>query len=142
MPARRYQWGLSIGLLVLTALLLVAGSSIQSAAQTETKPAAQTIKLIVDYDDGVEKRFTRIRWKEGMTVLSAIQTAQKHPRGIRVKYRGKGATAFLYELDGLANEAGGRGWLFRVNGKLADRSFALVSLKAGDTVLWEFRELK
>jgi hypothetical protein len=108
------------------------------AAQDQAEPASNSIKLTVDYGDGVEKRFTRIAWKTDMTVQSAIEAAQKHPRGIRFKHRGKGATAFLFEIDGLKNERGGRGWLFRVNGKRADRSFAIAPLKVGDSVLWEF----
>jgi hypothetical protein len=45
----------------------------------------------------------------------------------------------LAELDHVGNEgAGGRNWLYQVNGKHADRSFAVYVLQPGDHVLWRF----
>lgn len=98
----------------------------------------QSLLLTIDYGDGVQKRFTRLKYTDEMTVLDLMQAAAKHPRGIRIRYRGRAATAFLYQIDDLANEPGGRGWLYRVNGKRADRGMAVYRLKPEDTILWEF----
>ena len=77
------------------------------------------------------------------TVLDAMQGAQKHPRGIKWELRGAGETAFLFKIDEMKNEAGGgRGWMFRVNGKLGDRSLGVFPLKAGDAVLWKFEKYR
>ena len=54
------------------------------------------------------------------------------------KFKGKRATALLTKIDDIENEGQGRNWLYRVNRKLADRSFGVFKLKAGDTVLWKF----
>ena len=97
-----------------------------------------TITLVVDYADGVEKRFTKIQWAKDMTVLDAMSQAKKHPRGIDFKFKGKGATAFLTQIDNLKNEGKGSNWIYRVNDKLGDRSFAIHVLKESDTVLWKF----
>ena len=43
--------------------------------------AVKTVTLTVDYGDGVEKKFKSIPWQEGMTILDAMEFAQKHPRG-------------------------------------------------------------
>ena len=70
-----------------------------------------------------------------MTVADLLNS---EPR-ISLTSTGSGASAFLTSLDGVANEgAGGRNWTYSVNGKHADRSFAVYELQPGDHVLWTF----
>ena len=101
-----------------------------------------TVTVTIDFGDGFQKRYTKISWRAKMTVMDATQSASKHKRGIKIKYRGRRATAFLFQIDDLKNEGRGKNWLYSVNGKLGDRSFALYKVKAGDTVLWKFRKYK
>jgi hypothetical protein len=74
-----------------------------------------------------------------MTVHSAMEAAQAHPRGIRTKSKGSGETAFLVQIDDLSNEGSGRNWTYRVNGKPAPKSYGVFELSAGDSVLWSFK---
>jgi hypothetical protein len=104
----------------------------------EAKPPAKAVTLIIDYGDGVQKHFTAIAWKEGMTVLDAMKAASEHPRGIALEYRGRGATSLLLRIDDLKNEGDGRNWVYRVNGKLADRGVGVYRLRSGDAILWRF----
>jgi hypothetical protein len=124
----------------LTALLLgevaTLGDEKDSASQTKK------VAVVIDYGDGVEKHFTAIEWKEGLTVLDAMRAAQSHKRGIRFEQRGSGDTALLTKIDDLANEGRGRNWIYRVNGKLGDTSFGARKLEAGDSVLWKFEEYR
>ncbi len=107
-----------------------------SAAQ---EPQAKTVRVIVDYGDGVEKHFVALPWKSGMTALDALELASRHPRGVKFKYTGAEATAFVTEIDDLKNEGGGRrNWTYRVNDKLGDRSCGVAELKESDRVLWRF----
>jgi len=39
----------------------------------------------------------------------------------------KGETAFLTQIDELENEGRGRNWIYRVNGELAKKSFAILT---------------
>lgn len=104
---------------------------------------AKVVSVVVDYGDGVQKHFTALDWRDGMTVLDAMRGAEKHARGIKCELRGSGETAFLFKIDDMKNEAGGgRGWMFRVNGKLADRSLGVFPLQAGDAVLWKFEKYR
>lgn len=130
----------ALGSLSLAALCICAVIVAVSVAQQPDNPASPdgTVQLVIDYGDGVQKHFTALEWRDGMTVLDALEAAQRHPRGIKFAYRGKAATAFLTRLDDLENEGRDRNWVYRVNGELADRSFATFGLKAGDTVLWKF----
>jgi len=131
---------------LLCLVLLVIGVSMIRCGETVPVRAAdeppKTVALVIDYADGVQKHFPQMRWKDGMTVLDLLEAAQKHPRGIRFEYRGRGATAFLLQIDDLKNEGRGRNWVYRVNGKLADRSFAVQKLEARDRVVWEFGEYR
>lgn len=112
---------------------------VASRAEEPKKPdRTNKVTIVIDYGDGVEKHFTAISWKKGMTVLAGMQAAQAHPRGIRFEHRGQGATALLTKIDDLANEGKQRNWLYRVNGKLANQSFGVQEMQAGDTVLWRF----
>ena len=54
------------------ALLLAAGAVLSGAVLAVDAPAekAPTVRLIVDYGDGVEKHFTALPFKKGMTVLA------------------------------------------------------------------------
>ena len=104
--------------------------------------SAGHLVLVIDYGDGVQKHFVQIKWREGMTVLDVMESAKEHPRGIRFEYRGRGATALLTQIDDLKNEGRGRNWLYRINGKLADRSFAVQKVGVGDRIVWKFDEYR
>jgi hypothetical protein len=109
----------------------------------ELAPEGQpAIELVIDYGDGVEKRFTRIPHKEGMTAIDALTFADGHPRGIRFQRAGSGEAALVTGIDDLNNQAGGDGknWLYRVNGKLADKSAGVYVLAPGDVILWRFEK--
>jgi hypothetical protein len=124
-------------------MLALCLSALQLAAATRPLAAHEpqehkTVRLTIDYGDGVQKVFAGLAWQEKATVFSALEAAAKHPRGIKFEHRGSGATTLVTAIDGLKNEGRGRNWLFEVNGKLGETSCALAELKAGDAVLWRF----
>jgi hypothetical protein len=119
-----------VGALAMVLLLLLSADAL---AQKK-----QTVKLVINYGDGVQKHFTALAWREGMTVLDAMKLAREHARGIKFEYSGSGASAFLSAIDGVGNEGGGRNWIYRVNGSLGDRSFGSKALSSGDEVSWTF----
>ncbi len=101
------------------------------------------VKLVVDYDDGVQKTFKALAWSKGMTVIDAMDLAKAHPRGITYDAAGKGPTAFVLSIDGLNNEGGGkRNWQYWVNTDFADKSAGAWALEPGDVVLWRFTQWK
>jgi hypothetical protein len=133
---RKQNWRPFCCVLIGIGLSLALAGSMPAADAAEDQ--AETVALIVDYGDGVQKHFPRLAWRDGMTVFDLTQAAKAHPRGIDFQYRGQGATAFLFQIDDLKNEGRGRNWLYRINDKLADRSFALQTVRANDRVVWEF----
>jgi hypothetical protein len=138
----RSTTGISRRRWLAVACALVAGVAAGMAAgATRADDPPPIVRLEIDYGDGVEKHFTGRAWREGMTVLDAMRQAADSPHGIAFDHRGSGATAFLTRIDDVENEGGaGRNWIYRVNGRLADRSFGVYELEAGDTVQWRFSE--
>ena len=124
--------------LVWTVWLLVAlFPEVPQAVADE--PERQTVRLTIDYADGVRKQFTSLKWHKEMTILDALKAAQKHGRGINFEYRGSGSIALLTRIDDLKNEGGrGNNWIYSVNNDLGDRSFAMKKLAPSDHVLWKF----
>jgi hypothetical protein len=100
---------------------------------------AKTVRLTIDYGDGVQKVFPALDWSEKLTVLGALEAANKHPRGIKFTHQGSGETAFVTAIDDQKNEGrGARNWTYSVNDKRADQSCGACVLKAGDAVVWRF----
>ena len=139
---RRFKLTISPRLrLILAVFLLFAMIGLKTAPVAgENAPAkSQVVTLTIDYGDGVQKRFTALPWKKGMTVLDALNLAQNHPRGIKFKYQGTRGTALLHKIDDLENRGGRKeNWLFYVNDKFANRGFGVSKLQANDNVLWKF----
>ena len=104
---------------------------------------SKRVRLVVDYGDGVEKHFTRIAWKQGLTILDAMNAAARHPRGLKFTRRGSGRTAFLVGIDGLKNEGargGGRNWQYWVNGDYGREGFGVKKLRPSDVTVWKFKK--
>jgi hypothetical protein len=95
------------------------------------------VALAIDFGDGQQEVYEPISWREGMTVRDLTRETRRDALNLEV--RGTGASAFLQNLDGVENEgADGRNWLYSVNGKPGDKSFAIYELQPGDQVLWTF----
>ena len=115
-------------------LLAIAAASDQAHAQTAT------VRLVVDYGDGVIKTITGLPWAKGSTVLDVMNAAKERPHGITFSYTGSGASAFLTRIDDVANEGGGakKNWQLWVNTSYADRGFGAYEVQPLDVVFWRF----
>ena len=102
------------------------------------EPAKQSRSPSILATDG-DSIFDAIAWREGMTV--ADLNAKRAGNDLKLDVRGIGRSRrFLRHLDGVANEgADGRNWMYNVNGKPGDRSFAVYELRARRSSLVDFR---
>lgn len=143
--AVRPWWRLPVFLaLVLIAILIVRGRGIRHEAVNPPVPNAggppadanaQTVSITVDFGDERESRSKTIPWHAGVTVRELLASASVGEVG----ETGTGASALLTEIDGVKNAgAGGRNWMYSVNGERGDRSYAVYELQPGDQVLWSF----
>lgn len=139
----RLTWGLaarlSLGAAIALALLGVRSSS------AWPEPAADALRLTIDYGDGVELSFTQLSWRRGLTALDLLEAAAVHPRGVTYKHSGSGSTAFIMEIAGLKNKGAGadsRNWLFSVNSKLAEVGCGAYLVQPGDKIVWSYSKRK
>lgn len=123
----------SAAIVLATMLLAVAAAGERARAQNAT------VRLVVDYGDGVIKTITDLPWAKGSTVLDVMNAAKNRPHGISFEYTGSGAASFLTRIDDLANQGGGKkNWQLWVNTSYADKSFAVYEVQPLDVVFWRF----
>lgn len=118
--------------------LLPLALSMASVLVADEPAAIPTVKLVVDYGDGVAKHFSALPWKSGLTVADCLRLAAAHRHGIQFESKGAGATLMVTRIDDLTNEGRGKNWVYRVNEKLGEASCAIHELRQGDSVLWKF----
>ena len=126
----------SAAAILLAAMLLVA-----AAAGGHAHAQSATVRLVVDYGNGVIKTITDLPWAKGSTVLDVMNAAKDRPHGISFSYTGSGASAFLTRIDDVANEGGTatkKNWQLWVNTSYAERSFGVYEVQPLDVVFWRF----
>jgi hypothetical protein len=104
--------------------------------ETDTSQAShERVTLAIDFGGGRRKNFDAAPWHEGMTVAELMKRTPK----LDIVQKGTGESAFLTTIDGVENQGdAGHNWTYAVNGKNADRSFEVYTLRPGDQVLWTF----
>ena len=123
------------GIILAMMLLAVAAAGERAPAQSTT------VRLVVDYGDGVIKTITGLPWAKGSTVLDVMNAAKDRPHGITFSYSGSGASAFLTRIDDVANEGGAaakKNWQLWVNTSYADKCFGVYEVQPLDVVFWRF----
>jgi hypothetical protein len=102
---------------------------------------AQAASLSIDYGNGARREFAALSWSDGMTVAGVMQQAREFHPGIQFTQQGEGEMAMLMSLDGVVNDAAlGRFWIYEVDGKAGDVSFAVQRVESGQQVRWVYSE--
>lgn len=141
--AHRWLCGVCVALLAVFIAVGAWPGSLRAQPATTHDNVFRSVKLVVEYGEGFEKRYTALAWKKGMSVADAMGAARSMPapRGLAFESVGAGERAFLKSIDGVANEGGAQGarnWLYWINDEFADESFGAGELKPGDTATWRF----
>jgi hypothetical protein len=109
--------------------------------QPSPQPTGETVSLTIDFGNGASKEFAALPWRPEMTVADLLEAARQFRPGLGFKQIGEGASGFLSALDGLANQgAGGRNWIYQVDGRHAHVSFCLEKIEPGMHILWTFTD--
>ena len=110
-----------------------------SVGPPSARPTGETVRLEIDFGNGVVRQFAALPWQPDMTVGDLMQAAQEFRPGIRYIQQGSGPKGFLTSLDGVSNQGMQKqNWRFSIDGRLGDTSFCVAKLSPGATVLWEF----
>lgn len=133
----------SLALFGATGLLTLAALLPALAEDTpQGKSTVQTVRLRIDYGNGVEKHYT-FPWKPGLTAFDALKAAEAARPAITLKFDKSGGhdTIIIKEIDGFTNEGSGgtrKNWQFWINSGFADRSCGVLELKPSDVATWRF----
>src|SRR5262249_30588688 len=99
-----------------------------------------TVELVIDFGDGARMVFA-IEWRRVMTPLMALERASARSHGVDFVFTGSGSSAFVTEIDGLANDMNGQvvqSWMYSVNGHMPRVGCGEYELKPSDIVRWEY----
>lgn len=126
--------------------VLLAAAVLVVAPYWGLRPAAgesakETVRLVVDYGDGISKTIDNLAWAKGNTLLDVMKAAAARPHGISFSFTGSGAATVLTRIDDVQNEgvgAGRKNWQYWVNDVYGDKSFAVFELQAHDVAVWRF----
>ena len=142
------RWGLPVVLLGVLALVVAIGgfqnlsSRADRRANDNPMPATgKTVRLTIDFGQR-QRQFAEIPWREGMTVMDAMQAAASRPNGLAYKSRGTGPSAFVSSIEGVKNQGTGRNsksWIYNVNDQQGKKSAGLRRLGPYDRILWKFQ---
>ncbi len=103
----------------------------------------ETVELTVDLGDGKTAKKFEISPGKEETIFSAMEKVKKKHSNFTFEYKGKKSTLFVTSIAGLKNKGSkGNNWVFRVNGKMGDKSIGVYRVKKGDQVLWKFGKYK
>jgi hypothetical protein len=122
----------------------VAGASVDAQRANWTpapRPTGKTVTLTIDFGNGARREFDDLPWTPGLTLGKLMEQAREFRPAVTFTQQGEGDMAFLKSLEGVAHESGpdGRYWLYSVDGRHGEVSFAVQPLEPGAAVLWEFR---
>ncbi|MCA9258366.1 MAG: hypothetical protein KDA61_04155 [Planctomycetales bacterium] len=99
------------------------------------------VGLTIDFGNEIRREYDAIPWQEGMTVGDAMDQARLQRPAIQFSEVGQADQSLLISLEGVAGEGGGgRNWLYAVDGKHGETSFRVHPLRAGERILWQFRQ--
>ncbi|MEE8169231.1 MAG: DUF4430 domain-containing protein [Phycisphaerae bacterium] len=144
MLARQSVPGSRIRAFVGVGLLLAASGAALAAWQAAPGSDGHHVRLVIDYGDGVEKHFTVLPWRKGMTALDAMKLAEASSHGIKVQSRDFGGAGHMIQrIDDLQNEGGrGKNWVFWINTNFGEASVSRVELQPSDVVTWRYSDKK
>ena len=141
MSRMQREMGRVVSVLILACLLggcLRDATSGDGLGDPQLSGATGTCHLLIQFgDDRPEKQF-ELSCPEGGTVMDLLQSAAADRR-IELDATGRGATAFVRAIDGVANQGGSRhNWVYYRNDQLGDRGAGVCPVQQGDRIRWTF----
>ena len=126
--------GLTFGL--LTVVFGMAGCDSKPVDSSATSSSVGTVKLLIDFGKRRQNISVDVPCSVDSTVYQILERA-RNIADLEFYKSGAGETTFVRSIDGIENEgANGDNWIFRVNGKLGDKSSGIFPVQPGDRVEW------
>ena len=119
-------------------IVLLAGCSPAETQTSADGDAVGNCDLVIRFNGKAEDREFQVPCPPSSTVLTVMRSV---PNGsLEFEMIGAdNATAFIVSIGGVENEKNlGDNWVYRVNGKLGDKSSGLFPVQPGDSIVWSF----
>jgi hypothetical protein len=100
------------------------------------EPEAKPVVIGIDYGAPRYYETKTVSWKEGMTVLDALQAAVPLETSLH------GENIIVTSIDGQAMVKDQMGWMYDVNGKLGNNYAGKYVLSPGDYIRWMYASPK
>ncbi|TLD42111.1 MAG: hypothetical protein JETT_1591 [Candidatus Jettenia ecosi] len=110
----------------------VAGSFIFFIFLSTAFCAHRNVMIEIDYGGLHQNLEVEIPWKQGITVLEALQSVAK------VETQQKGEYFLVTSIDKVKGQAGNKVWYYHINGKHATSFANTCVLNEGDRMRWEY----
>jgi len=123
--------GVVFSILVSVLMLFGAGSP---SVFAESKN--QLVTIGIDYGAPRYYETKTVSWKEGMTVLEALQSV------VPLKTELYGENIIVSSIDGQAQVKDEMGWMYDVNGKMGNNYAGKYVVSSGDYVRWMYSSPK
>lgn len=117
------------------------GTSSTNTVKTVQQAESITLSVVGDDQKGQIIAPSDVSITEEDTVLSVLKEAAAD-NGVSVTIRGEGSTAYVVDIDGLAEFDRGplSGWTVKKNGSFISKSAGITDVKDGDEIEWVYTE--
>ena len=130
----KLMFSLAIAGCVLTGCGGMNSSTLEYGAEQKT---AGTVRLEIDFNSDRKPISVAIPCSSDSTVFSILERA-RNLGDLKFRSTGTGDLAFVNSIGGVKNQPASNNWVYRVNGKLADKSSGAYAVKPGDQIQWVF----
>ena len=123
---------------ILAPLILAGCTGSDESVQSTESSMGGACELVIKFNGrSADKQFF-VACQDSATVLTILEKAALEQM-IEYTVRGTDSTALVTSIGGVKNEKSyGDNWVYRVNGKLGDRSAGIFQVNPGDMVQWTF----
>src|SRR5438105_13206184 len=83
--------------------ILLAAAVLVAAAGDPGKAQSPTVRLVLDYGDGVTKTIAQLPWAKGSTVLDVMNAAKNRQHGYNFEFTCRVTAQFITRHHHLAN---------------------------------------
>lgn len=113
-----------------------AGTRDSAAGASSQTPVSIEVEVRLEFAGQREAVAGTVKLPAEGTAFDALSQLAEQ-QGLAVESRGEGATLFVMAVGGIANGGPGKpNWIYRVDGKLGDRSAGVYVLGPGQKLVW------
>ena len=123
-------------LVLISLIMLSVGCNRQASESPDRRGVSEVgeVRITVDFGDGRTAETVLRDVQPGTTVEALMRRTDAFGH---VRITGSGTTAMVQSIDGVEMH-GGKGWLYQVDGRWAERGIGQTRVDPGSEILWRY----